>query len=211
MSPDASALIGVSTHPKLGFGLYRVDVASGAALRLKPPRLPYYPSGLDLSPDGKTVFFRAYRDGESRLFAWNMDTDQEREVATFGEEEPFFALSPDGRHLALVVRDRQDTVTRIMPADGGTGREVYRARDLRGVSWSPDGRHLYFKLPIGRLKRISVDGGAVEDTGIEVPRAGGIGGFQIHPNGRRIFYVEFPLGPQIVVLDNFLRASNTAK
>ena len=68
------------------------------------------------------------------------------------------ALSPDGRQLAFVARDRDRFQIWIRPAASMTPRALAGTEDAGFPFWSPDGRHVAF-FAAGKLKKIAVAGG----------------------------------------------------
>jgi len=71
-------------------------------------------------------------------------------------------LSPDGRRVLLWLQDpgrRTSIAVRLL--DGLEIRPVPGTEDARGAFWSPDGREIAF-FAEGKLKRVGVDGGAVQ-------------------------------------------------
>jgi eukaryotic-like serine/threonine-protein kinase len=70
-----------------------------------------------------------------------------------------FAVSPDGRLLALVEPDDGGrNVLRIRALDSVTARSLAGTEDATGPFWSPDSRTLAF-IAGGKLKKIDVSGG----------------------------------------------------
>ncbi|GEM_PF-2590639 len=70
-------------------------------------------------------------DGKPRLLTSNLDITH-------------FALSPDERRVACVVRPRtgKRVQVRIIEADGSRRRTLFRAGKVRGLAWAPDGERL---------------------------------------------------------------------
>ena len=68
------------------------------------------------------------------------------------------ALSPDGRQLAFVARDRDRFQIWIRTAASTTPRALAGTEDAAFPFWSPDGRHVAF-FAAGKLKKIAVAGG----------------------------------------------------
>jgi eukaryotic-like serine/threonine-protein kinase len=70
-------------------------------------------------------------------------------------------VSPDGRHLAFVARQRSTTSLWIRSFDAAAAREIAGTEGASQLFWSPDGRSIGFHAQ-GALKRVSLDGGAVQ-------------------------------------------------
>jgi Tol biopolymer transport system component len=74
------------------------------------------------------------------------------------------AITADGRHVAISVRLRNQTILYVLEADGTKARVVTDALDLQGApAWAPDGKSItsaVFDRGTPRLFRIPLDGGA---------------------------------------------------
>jgi Tol biopolymer transport system component len=92
------------------------------------------------------------------------------------------ALSPSGRQLAVVVRDRSEVRRLVVQRLDGTGRLTLATGRLSGVSWSPQSDKVAFALigPDGWAEVVAVD-------------ADGSGRLPVHAYG-----LEFP-GPAAAV------------
>lgn len=208
----------VSRQP--GFGYFRVDLASGKTELLHRPQGPQRtglgPGRLDLSPDGKSIY---YLDGALRRF--DIDTGQDTEVRKMVTAEGQLAISPDGKLIALAYRsaDAYDESIAIYIAviAGGEPRLVYQMG--KGVdqnsfqatlTWTKDQRYLLFGQPDNAVKpkgsalwRIPVAGGEPEKLGISLK--GVFKTPRIHPDGRRIAYESIEgSGDEVWALGNFL-------
>lgn len=181
-----------------------------------------FPSGI--SPDGKTIYFNRWATEAgnrmiAHLIARDIESGQERELHN-GEGNRLFALSPDGKQLAVAHPDGKDVVIDILPAAGGPTREVYRVPGLQGadVTWTPDGRYLIFS-PGGAnstaYMRVSVEGGEAQPIGISASQDGQVqfprsfGALRVHPNGRQLVYTARGVsgGSEDWALENFLPKS----
>jgi len=74
---------------------------------------------------------------------------------------PHFALSPDGRRLAIIAADPGGrTMVWIRSLDGPMAQALSGTEDAEAPFWSPDSRSVAF-VAAGRLKRIDAHGGPV--------------------------------------------------
>jgi len=233
--PDGRSVLAAATHPKDGWGMYRVDVASGTWTSLNKPGAPDVTGWANgISPDGKTIYLSRYPVGAVRwrLLARDADTGEERQLDS-GAEERIWALSHDGKQLAVTRPDGKDVVIEVMPAAGGPKREVYRGQGLQwaDVTWTPDGRYLIFAPSPDKAgantkayMRVSVDGGeaqpigisASQDEQVQFPRS--FGAVRVHPNGRQIFYTARGVGgrgigsqSEVWALENFIPGLKASK
>jgi Tol biopolymer transport system component len=107
-----------------------------------------------LSPDGRTIVFVAGAlNGTSMLWVKSMEELSSRPLTgTDGAEAPFW--SPDEHLIGFFAQGRLKTV----PAGGGPVKEVARATDPRGGSWSPNGT-IVFGSGNGGVFRVADAGG----------------------------------------------------
>jgi Tol biopolymer transport system component len=228
MFPDGRSVLVMAVHPKDGngiYGIYRVDAANGAWTSLKKPgerEVEGFPNGI--SPDGRTLYLNRWTTGAGNreivhLIVRDMETGQERELRN-GEGAGVFALSHDGKQLAVAHPDGKDLVIDVLPAAGGPKREVYRVQGFQGADiwWTPDGRYLIFvpwdKFPKSKAyMRVPVEGGeaqpigisASQDEQVQFPRS--FGAVRVHPNGRQLVYTARGIGNEGSgdwALENFL-------
>jgi len=208
--PDGRSVLVFSNIPQgPGPNFYRIDVATGKAELLF--RSPARVQGFSLSADGKTVFYSE----PYRLVRFDLETRRETELRKNETVDSFYsvALSPDGQQLAYLFWNGGPTHTiELIPAAGGPSREVFRgSRPTRynNLEWTLDKKFLLFTLDPDAgvnarttLWRVPVAGGPAEQTGLSMP---GLNRVQVHPDGRRIFFVSNDSGPgEIWALENFL-------
>lgn len=125
-----------------------------------------------------------------------------------GAAIPF--LSHNGRNVAFVARTDEGSALNVAPTNGGPARELARVKfpaafqTVRGLTWSPDDRFLYFlrkkdgTVPF-EMFRIPVEGGREEAVGLK----GEVRDMDISPDGARI---AFSLGdlqqPEVWAVEN---------
>jgi len=125
--------------------------AEGGAERLLV-RLSHMGEKICWSPDGALIAVEDRPPGQPLgIFVVSTDTGEKRRItsAPAGESDRWPALSPDGRTLAFVRGSALFSVhTVALGADGGRTEGPTRTTDeeysLRGLDWTPDGRHLVF-------------------------------------------------------------------
>jgi dipeptidyl aminopeptidase/acylaminoacyl peptidase len=147
------------------------------------------PTGVEWSPDGKTLVFTAdsaYRDerkyGSDEIYTASLDGAVVRKLTNdrdYDYTNPHF--SPDGRWILYtrqlssdaVIAQRLDhggaTDLALRPAGGGTEKVLTADWDYlpSNASWSPDGKYIYFTAGIGgaaHLFRVSPLSGAVQQV-----------------------------------------------
>ena len=130
----------------------------------------------------------------------------EREVflAPLGQGIGSFALSPDGRLLSVVTRlDRFRRALLVMPAEGGTARQVHEFREPSGGGgaqvWAPDGRSILFVQMSQSWREdhtfllwsVRADGGPAAPKTI-FSWEGQFFGLHFHPDGRTLAFTGRP-------------------
>jgi Tol biopolymer transport system component len=210
-APDGSFVILAGADAGGRFGIYRVDVPTGeatAVLVSDDVNLSAYA----LSRDGRTLYVRKVLP-EARaqaIIARDLSSGTERELLrreSFGD----VVLSPDGKWLAAIAFNGTSGASLlVMPADGGTEREVLRVsgQETLGafVAWLPDNRSLLFrKFAKGATRRdpwrISIDGEGLRElnlNGVLGPNP------SIHPDGRQFAFASGSPSLEVWTLENFL-------
>lgn len=180
-----------------GQGAYRVDLVTGQLSAIgtrgggNPVNEPQrqWPAVL---PDGRSLLlYRASSvlvDGTPARYELVLRDLVARTERVIIADLSNFALSADGRWIAVRQRTAKDGRMVIMPAIGGEGRTILentKGEPIAPMTWSPDGRFIYmFRLgDSGRdLWRVPVDGSAPTDTGIRVD--GVVNGISVNRDGR---------------------------
>jgi len=146
------------------------------------------PEGLEWSRDGSSLVFTAdtgYRNerryGSNEIYQLSLDGTLRRLTNDRNYNYTGARVSPDGRWILYTRQLSTDAVIAqkldhggprdlaVMPASGGTERILTADWDFlpTDVSWSPDGKHVYFMGGVGganHLFRVSPMGGAVEQV-----------------------------------------------
>ena len=124
------------------------------------------PSPLDVqapawSPDGRTIVFVSWRDGNGEVYAMDADGSGPRNLTQNPAKDVRPAWSPDGRSIAFVstrptqrlqrTRTPEQSEIYVMNADGSRKRNLTRDRANDDYpTWSPDGRRIAFLRGRGR-------------------------------------------------------------
>jgi Tol biopolymer transport system component len=206
-------------------GLYRFDAATGERSLLMEASEGQSFGSYAVSPDGKAIFYTSRGGAEKacRLLKRDLASGVEKEIFRGPYAEPFTAaLSPDGRSLALLNRHPEDAgaerVVRVVPAAGGTAREVYRFAHPTNASiileFSADGEYVFLPRkptplegPTSNLFRLPVQGGEPEDLGLKMI---GFRGLSAHPDGTQILFSSRGAeekDTEVWVIEDFLPAA----
>jgi serine/threonine-protein kinase len=133
------------------------------------------PSGLaqfSVSPGGTLAYVTQSALGPPRRLAW---VDRTGRVSPASDAKRRFAdprLSPDGRRLALTIRDEQDADVWVHDLARGTfGRVTSSPTTQSSPVWTPDGRRLFFVFeePVFHIYSRLLDGGAEPERILDGP------------------------------------------
>jgi len=221
-SPDSRSVFVVSWHAHNdSMGIYRIDAQTGGVARVMISER----GGLSChkcSRDGKSVFLvRRDRTKKSNyIVARDLETGMETEIYRAPDSERFYpSRSPDGRRLSLISRSpKAPRILKVLPADGGEPRELYKWEEDDVVSryhtWSADGRYIFFAKRSGEkteeewkwsLWRIPADGGNPQKLDLSMSLL--VFNLSAHPDGRHIAFTSpgYTIKePEIWVMENFL-------
>jgi len=216
---DGKAVVVSALEPGRGWSMMRVDAQTGQATPVMPRSLGPFPR-FDLSPDGKTIFYKHTPGAQqAQLLARDLQSGREIEII----RKPglmYVSVSPDGQRVVIGAEENGATVLSVMPAAGGEARELVTTRtdgtNYRVCSWTPDGRYVIFATtPKGstptenvQLWRVAAEGGEPQrlDVGVDSPYY-----LRVHPDGRRVAIGTWAITTEIWVMENFLPALKVAK
>jgi len=220
--PDGQSIL-VRATVGSGQGIHRIDVQTGDVAPLIQRTDGEFLQSPQVSPDGKLIFYIKENDSKKlfQILVRDIKTGKERELLRI---PPFdnntIALSPDGKRLALLIREAGNVrALKVMPAAGGQQHEIHRFKQSGrwniDIAWSPDGQYIFFykSAPEGtwELWRISSEGGKAQDLGL---RMGLYMHLNIHPDGKKITFASYPkerLSQELWVIENFLPKSKEKK
>ena len=197
-SHDGRSILASGQDERDRRGLYRIDAQTGDV----GPVVQSEGMGIvwqsAWSPDGRSIY---YTTGAG-IIARDLGTGQERKIHSGTSKH--FALSPDGRFLAVPREDPPFSVLEIIALDTGQSHELLRVPDggafYKALSWSADGRYLFFtKSP--ELWRLAVESGDSEKVGIAME---GLLELRVHPDGRRIAFGARTFGAELWAMEQFL-------
>jgi Tol biopolymer transport system component len=201
-SPDGRWFLANGRDDRGRGGLYRIDARSGDVGAVVQSKAQGFPRQAAWSPDGRTVYY-----GAGAIQARDLATSEEREIRSNASD---FALSPDGRFLAVPREDRaaRTSVLEIVAVEDGQSRELLRIAGSgafsHALAWSPDGRFLFFTKDRGaarELWRIAVESGESERLGLSM---NGLSEVRPHPDGRRLAFSAGEFRAEVWAMENLL-------
>jgi Tol biopolymer transport system component len=221
-APDGRSILVMAQDVNKGWGVYKVDAQTGRTTFLvqQEDEAPLWCPVMSL--DGKSVFYiRETSDDFHQIMMRDIETGDENE---FYRIPPYdnntMVISPDGDHLALLMREKQDErVLRVFEIVGGEptdlDRFVFPDRHIIDLDWSPDGRYIYFSKPKPapesdpesgdwELWRVPSGGGEAHNLGLSMHRFIQL---SIHPDGKRLTFASYSMHEKagaIWAMENFL-------
>jgi beta-lactamase regulating signal transducer with metallopeptidase domain/Tol biopolymer transport system component len=210
--------------------IYRINESTGERMAL----VQSASSGLgaaQLTSDGGTLFYVLHHPDSQKasLMARDMKSGREKEFFSMEgartAQSLNFALSPDGRQLALATFDTSSPTKWIhriltMSAKGGELGELLKNEELKQyptIAWTPDGKSLLFTNSIPRgtnaVWLIPASGGQARELCRPQTMTYGVvwGTLDIHPDGRRIAFDCFEYRHEVWAMENFLPATAAPK
>jgi serine/threonine-protein kinase len=174
----------------------RLNVPIPAADELVTGALP----SLAVSPDGRTVVYRARRDGQPQLFRRELDAGDPVAIAdTLGATSPFF--SPDGRWLGF---DRHGVLEKVAVGGGVPVALCTTAPGGSSSSWGDGGDIVFAPAPNHGLFRVRASGGRpVPVTHLDAGHGDRFHAFpDVLPGGRdALFTIGRDGGPRVALVD----------
>ena len=219
-SPDGRSILSSGFEEK-GQGIYVVDVKTGEMTTLLYGEAKIFnPSW---SADGKTIFFieRNFKKEISRVFHYDMETKEKKEIYSQSPNLLWLIPSPDGKLLAFMTHKKHEGegigVLMVLPVEGGEPREVAKitgaGEESWTMAWTPDGREILYGKYLydasgtsgqekgSELWKVSAEGGESQKLW---KMAGPIEELRIHPDGQRVAFSSQELNYEIWVMENFL-------
>jgi Tol biopolymer transport system component len=213
-TPDGRSVLIGGDETERGHGWYKVDLQTGNTTLI----IPHGAWSPVVSLDGKIVYYDKLTSKEfSQVMKRNIETEEEQELYRMPPyDNTTLALSPDGKRLAMMIRENEMTrALKVLPVAGGEPVALHRFEKDRQVkyidiTWSPDGRYIYFskQKPKGdglwELWRIPSEGGEAQNLKLAMHRFSDL---NIHPDGSRITFASNTMHEKVGavwVMENFL-------
>lgn len=99
----------------------------------------------DCSPDGSTIAFTSYRDGQPHIYLMDIDGSNQRRLTSFDMVEIEPDWSPDGETIAFVSGNNIVSNIFLVDADGSNLRQLTDGPGFNeNPTWSPDGTMIAF-------------------------------------------------------------------
>ncbi|MBI3848661.1 MAG: PD40 domain-containing protein [Planctomycetes bacterium] len=181
-----------------GFGLWKLDTASGRASEVKidlasdskenesePVVFRDEADDFDLSPSTK----RAVASVHGELFTIATDKGTATRVTNSPSRESRPTWSPDGKRVAYVSDQSGRDEVWVSDVDGKNAKKLSDADSEKGsLAWSPDSKALAFTASDHKLYRAMVDTGELRTLAMSESSA--IQGPEFSPDGKWIVYTK---------------------
>lgn len=173
-SPNGREIAFLRRTPGTQCRVMAVSSSGGSARELAACDAGEMPS-FDWSPDGASLIFSSSADGSGLPGMRRLDlaSGQWKPVAygaTHRDLDHQPRYSPNGKWIAFIRDAPLGDVWRV-PAKGGVAERLTREHDeLRGLSWTPDGKAIVFGRRVDgqtRLFRLQLDNRQLQDLGLE--------------------------------------------
>jgi TolB protein len=97
------------------------------------------------SPDGQTIYFTSFRDGDPQLFRVSVANGEVKKLTSFPGIAAAPSVSTDGKKIACVLSKDGNSEIYVLDLDGRVIKRVTRHQSIdSSPTWSPDGRMLAF-------------------------------------------------------------------
>jgi Tol biopolymer transport system component len=200
---DSGSFVAGGTDLKGRGGVFRIDAHSGVAtpLLLTPEgEIPYISA---IAPDAATVYYRQVTPAAVRIVARDVASGLERALLSQPRaptDSPSVlegqSLSPDGSWIATSTREsaRGPATLRAISTSTGESRALSNATSasLTVLMWAPDSQSLFVRRRQAdgapEVLRLAIAGG--EPRIVDWTLGHDTHDFRVHPDGRRLVYVE---------------------
>jgi Tol biopolymer transport system component len=213
--PDGHSVFVKGHVPDGTYGLLRVDLQTGQAQMV----VPWLIDRPAFSADARTLYHWANHS----LVEHKVTTGEVKPLYTRAElyeiQNPNVDLSPNGKMLAFMLQDVPKGYNSlvVMPVTGGEPRTLLSIRrperfGPNTLIWTPDMQYVLVSRTLNNRSmvwRVPLDGGPPQETGLSMP--GLIGWLRLHPDGRRVAFLNSEAHPQIWALENFLASPGTSR
>lgn len=206
ISPDGTKICFMSNRSNL-WRVWLMDIDGKNAKKLTvvgDEVNQFYPNFAD---DGKKIFYaqQEKNSGISKLMKVSIEGGVPENVfAENTENVSGVIVSPDSRHLVLIVTDAaQKKLLKIFPLDGdkvGAMKSTMEVGLMESIKWSPDGKSLTYLSSEGipNLWQISLDG--KEKKQLTNFTAGRIFNFAWSKDGKKIFITRGTVNNELILI-----------
>ena len=143
------------------------------------------------SPDGKTIYFTSYLEGDPQLFRVSLRTGEVERITDFPGIAAAPAISPDGDKIACTLSKDGNSEIYVLDMQGNIIKRLTRHRAIDSApTWSPDGQMIAFSSDRTGAPQIYV----MDSDGLNTRRLTFVGGYNDSPiwseRGDRITFVS---------------------
>jgi len=110
------------------------------------------------SPDGRRIAFCSSRSGTPQIYTTHVGRVDVQRITFEGDYNCSPAWSPDGRWIAFAGQRQGRFKIFVVPAAGGTPRQLTHSGSNEEPTWAPDSRYLAFSAKRGAHRKIYMIG-----------------------------------------------------
>jgi TolB protein len=114
-------------------------------------------------PGKLVLYYTSYKRGNPDIYYHDLDSRQRHPIASYSGLNTSAAVSPDGRHVAMILSKSGSPDVYVCDADGSNLRQLTKTReDESSPCWSGDGQWICFAAKIGErrgLYKVPASGG----------------------------------------------------
>lgn len=213
-----------SGYMEPGFAHIFIIPADGGTARQLTTDNYSHRGGMSFSPDGKTLYFSSnrfenweYRFRNSEVYSLNVATKAITALTSQDGPDHSPTVSPDGKTIAFLgyedkVQDHQNTVLRLMNADGSNQRVISSNWDgsVSDIHWDATGKGLYFMYDENGNSKIGYITSSGKITkladnvgGTTIGRPYASGSYAVSKNGTLVYTQSRPEYPaELAVIQN---------
>ena len=220
-SPDGRSLLLYGQDGKGLFGIYHINLETGKTVCVQQGKEHDGPWAAGWLDERNFVYGEIdHKNNRGKICVRNLENGSEKVLFSSSPAiDGIMAVSPDRRWVSSLERypPSGEHTLRILSADTGEVKQLIQLNQMEGPiwmrhTWSTDSKYIFFSSRVGtigsykwQMWRISIDGGQLHKTGLEMP--GVIDEISTHPDGEHLVFRGNVPGsplPEVWVLENFL-------
>ncbi len=128
------------------------------------------------APGKLALYYTSYKRGNPDIYFHDLNSRERRAIAAYSGLNTSASVSPDGKHVAMILSKSGSPDVYVCDADGSNLRQLTKTKeDESSPCWSADGQWVCFAAKIGErraLYKVPVSGGQpqrIPTTGVGSP------------------------------------------